>query len=362
MLPRPRQVVALIAAVFAAVLLVPSAPAAAATADRFGFAYVDNPAVPTWTALPAPYQYGTWSSALTATGGKVATGRFLVRFPNVATGPKGNVHVTAVAKDGRFCETVRWYASGADQIVDVQCFKAGGTPADTPFTVLWTVSSGAISPVPGTYASVQVMSNTLIQSYNSTAGAVSITPIGVGIYSVFFGGVGETSGLLSGNVQVTAAQPNAGPRRCKIMREFTSGPDVIVYVACHDPVSGAPISSDFTASFHRQRSVYGSFAPPKYFGYLSIPYTGPTNFNYPLGVGANGASSLGTGVYVVKFPSLHEKATTTQVTAIGDGPGYCTIHSLWQQLASDAAVPVACFSNAGVPQANPFSITFSSSA
>ncbi len=275
--------------------------------------------MPVWTPLPAAYQFGSWAAGPVATGGKVAPGRFLVRFPNIGLGARGNAHVTAVARDGRFCQLVRWGSSGADEIVDVQCFRPGGTPTDTPFTVLWTVSSGVLPAGVGAYASAQVLSNVLAQSYNSAGAPVTVANVGVGIYALRFLAVG-TAGTLSGNVQVTAQQPNAQPRRCKILRWGATGPDVLVYVACHDPATGALINSDFTASFHRERSVYASFGPPKYFGYLATPFVGPTNYSHPLGVGANGFGPTGLGTYTVKFPALHEKSTTAQVTAIGDDP------------------------------------------
>ncbi|MCZ7418378.1 MULTISPECIES: hypothetical protein [unclassified Micromonospora] len=357
---RLRHLCAALAMVLAATLAVPGAPAAAATADRFGFAYVADPTVPVWTPLPAAYQFGSWAAGPVATGGKVAPGRFLVRFPNIGLGARGNAHVTAVARDGRFCQLVRWGSSGADEIVDVQCFRPGGTPTDTPFTVLWTVSSGVLPAGVGAYASAQVLSNVLAQSYNSAGAPVTVANVGVGIYALRFLAVG-TAGTLSGNVQVTAQQPNAQPRRCKILRWGATGPDVLVYVACHDPATGALMNSDFTASFHRERSVYASFGPPKYFGYLATPFVGPTNYSHPLGVGANGFGPTGLGTYTVKFPALHEKSTTAQVTAIGDDPSYCTIQSRWAQFGSDAVLPVSCFSNAGRPQDSEFSSTFSSS-
>ncbi|MFI7549596.1 hypothetical protein ACIBQ2_07590 [Micromonospora sediminimaris] len=358
---RLRHLAAVLAVVLAAALSITGAPATAATADRFGFAYVDDPTVPLWTPLPAAYQFGSWAPGPTATGGKVAPGRFLVRFPAIGLGSRGNAHVTAVAKDGRFCELVRWGSSGADEIVDVQCFRPGGTPADTPFTVLWTVSSGILPAGVGAYASAQVLSNVLAQSYNSTGAPVTVANVAVGIYDVRFRAVGAPLGVLSGNVQVTAQQPNAQPRRCKILRWGAAGLDAVVYVACHDPFTGARMNSDFTVSFHRERSVYASFGPPKHFGYLATPFAGPTNYSYPLGVGANGFGPTGPGTFVVKFPALHEKSTTAQVTAIGDDPSYCTIQELWAQFGSDAVLPVACFSNAGRPQDVAFSSTFSSS-
>jgi len=250
----------------------------------------------------------------------------------------------------------------AHQIVDVQCFKPGGAPADTPFTVLWTVSSGVLPAGQGSYASAQVVSNGLNQAYNSTGLGVGLGVGGVGIYQLRFSGVG-LAGVMSGNVQVTAQQPNAQPRRCKILRWGVSGTDVFVYVTCHNPITGAPMYSDFTISYHRERSVYASFGPPKFFGYIATPFPGtPTNYSYPLGVGANGwGGGIPSGTYTVKFPALHEKATTAHVTAISDGPSYCTIQDLWLKAGSDAVLPVNCFDNAGVLEKSDFSATFASS-
>ncbi|WP_432826991.1 hypothetical protein [Dactylosporangium sp. CA-092794] len=358
---RPRRLVAACTAILAAALFIPGSPAAAATADRFGFAFVDKPTVPTWTALPAAYQYGSWAPGPVATGGKIGTGRFLVRFPNIGTGPKGYAHVTAVAKDGRFCETVKWYASGVDQIVEVQCFKPGGGPADTPFTVLWTVSSGVLPAGVGGYAAAQVSGGGLAQAYNSSGGGVVLSVVALGIYSLRFIGVGDPTGVLAGNVQVTAQEPGGTARRCKILRWGAAGADVVVYVQCHDPATGGGIASDFTISYARERSVYASFGPPKYFGYIATPFGGPTNYSYPLGVGPNGFGPTGPGTYTVKFPVLHQKETTAQLTAIGDGPVYCTIQALWVAAGSDAVLPAACFDNAGTPQNSEFSVAFSSS-
>lgn len=361
MLPYPSRRGAVVAAMIAAALVIPGPPAAAATADRFGFAYVADPSVPTWTPLPGGYQFGSWAPGPVATGGKIATGRFLVRFPNVAAGSRGNVHVTAVADDGRFCQIVRWGSSGADEIVDVQCYRAGGGAADTPFTVLWTVSSGVVPTREGAYASAQVVSNGLAQSYNSTGAPVTLGVGGPGLYAVRFAGVGSLLGDLTGDVQVTAQHPNARPTRCKILRWGAAGSDAVVYVICHNPLTGAQMYSDFTVSFHRERSVYASFDPPKHFGYLATPFAGPTNFSYPLGPGANSFGSAGPGAYSVKFPALHQKATTAHVTAYGDDAGFCTIAKLWSQFGTDALLPVACFDNTGRPKPADFNAAFSSS-
>ncbi|WP_238016379.1 hypothetical protein KZZ52_58020 [Dactylosporangium sp. AC04546] len=345
-------------AMAAAVLLIPAAPASAAAPDRWGFAYVKDPTTVAWTPLPPAYQYGSWMTfapGLQADGIKIATGRFLVRFPQIGTGSRGIPHVTAVSADGRFCEAVRWYATGADQIVDVQCFKPGGAPIDSQFTVLWTVSSG--TAVPGAYASVQANAlGGIVQQYNSTGSANSVTASPPGYYQVRFKGVGA-AGLLSGNLQVTAVQPNAQPRRCKVARWTFSGTDVIALVACFNPATGALMDSEFTASFHRERSVYAAAYPPRYFGYVaSWAPPGQTNFNSIYGFGANGI-----GGPVVKYPDLHQKQTHAQVTAYGDTSGYCGLKDLWIDAGGTAVVTAACFTNAGAPVDLPYLSTFSSS-
>ena len=187
---RPLVRAVVILAALAAVTFGLSAPAQAATADRWGFAYVKDPTVAVWTNLDPAHQAGTWAAG-TVQGGKIAPGRFLVKFPGVGLGSRGNVHVTPVNRDGSYCAIVRWYSSGVDEIVDVQCHRVGGANADTRFTVLWTVSSGTLPPgSTGSYASVQYGTTGIVQAYNSTGFGVVVAPGGVGFYLVRFPLVG----------------------------------------------------------------------------------------------------------------------------------------------------------------------------
>ncbi|GAB3183450.1 hypothetical protein FHX75_111622 [Micromonospora palomenae] len=355
-----RAVAVALAALSAAVGLAPPAPAAAATADRWGFAYVGDPTVPAWTTLDTTRQWGSWKSAFPASwaqGAKLAPGRFLVRFPQVGAGSRGVPHVTPVNRTGHYCEVVRWYQSGTDEIVDVQCHKPGGTRDDSPFTVLWTTSSGVL-PAGTAHAYLQGGVSGVVQSYNSTGAGVSLAPFGVGQWSVKLPGVG-LAGVLAGNVQVTAIQPNAGPRRCKVYRWAPAGTDVVVYVSCFDQ-AGAPVDTDFALSYHRGRSVIGSLAPPKYFGHLASAAGGPTNDNSLLGVGANTIAPLApAGRYLVTFKQLGQKETHAQVTAQGFGSHYCHLTQPWSY-APDAPVDVICFDNAGVPTPHDVLVAFTS--
>lgn len=234
----------------------------------------------------------------------------------------------------------------------MQCFKPGGAPADTPFTILWTLSSGVV-PAANTYASVQVSTpGAVVQQYNSVGGPVVVTPAPVGYYSIRFVGVGGP-GVQAGDIQVTAVQPNAQPRRCKVARWTWSGTDVTVLVACFNPITGAPMDSDFVASFHRQRAVTATV--PTYFGYVASPFGGQTNFNSLYGFGANSIGGM-----VIKYPGLHQKETHSQVTAFGDSSSYCGLEKLWSDASGTALVSVACFTNAGVPVTDRYLSTFTS--
>ena len=356
---RPIAFAATALALAAGVLFGLATPASAATADRWGFAYVNDPTVPLWTTLDLSKQAGTWPPGPVAQGGKVGPGRFLVRFPAIGLGSRGNVHVTPVNRTGHYCEIVRWFSSGPDEIVDVQCHKPGGVPEDSRFTVLWTVSSGVLpATATGSYASVQYGPAGIVQFYNSTGNPVGVTPLAVGVYLVRFALVGAKDEF-SGNVQVTAVQPNAQARRCKVGRWVPTGYDVLAYVFCYG-ANGLPINSEFTASYHRERTVVASFAPPKYFGYVWSGGGGQTNFNYPSG--GFGFNSIGAvappGRYIVKYPNLTLNQNHAQATAYGSGNPYCNLTQPWFSVGPDVQADVICFDNLGNPLPHDFFHTF----
>lgn len=358
---RIRSLAVALAAVLAAGTLTPATPATAATADRWGFAYVEDPTVPAWTVLDTSRQWGSWKTAFPAAwaqGANIGPGRFLVRFPQVGLGSRGVPHVTPVNRSGHYCEVVRWYQSGADEVVDVQCHKPGGGRSDTPFTVLWTTSSGVL-PAATAHAYAQVTAGAgLAQSYNSTGAGNGAGALGVGQYAVKLPGVG-LAGVLAGNVQVTAVQPNAGPRRCKIYTWFSSGSDVVANVHCFDQ-AGALTNTDFTLSYHRRRAVFGSIAPPTRFGHLGTAVGGPTNDNSVLGVGVNSVVALApAGRYLATFPQLGVRETHVQVVAQGRGSNYCHLTQPWSY-TTNAEVDTVCFDNAGTIVPHRFLATFTS--
>jgi hypothetical protein len=323
-------------------------PAMAAPPDMWAFAHVDDPMVAPFTVLSPAYQAS--SPATTATGGRFGVGRFQVRWKGIGVGRQGNVHVTAVGTDGKYCVIVNWGASGGDQIVNVQCFAPGGGPDDSPFTVVWTMFT-TVPLAPGSFASVHYGAGIgVIQSYNSTGSGVTATPLGTGVTAIRFEKVGVGHSLITGNVQVTALSRRGFPRWCKVGAWDDSGTDMIVIVYCFD-ASGSFLDSDFTASYHRERPVVADFGPPKYFGYvwsvLPLPANSlETNFNYPVSVGANVVTVSGPHIEVL-YPQLVLNESHVQVTAKGADPNYCTLARTWNAVGPDYLVDVLCFDPAG---------------
>ncbi|MEV0729692.1 hypothetical protein [Polymorphospora sp. NPDC050346] len=359
---RPLALAVALVAALAAVVPGTAEPARAATADRWGFALVDNPNVPAWTTLDTNRQWGSWKAGFPgwAQGGKLGAGRFQVRFPRVGSNSDGVVHVTPINSNGNYCTVLRWFQVGLDEIVEVQCFAPGGGHADTPFAVLWTASSGIAPPNTGTYAYLRsTAAAAVVQGYNSTGLPVDIGPMGNGGYRVKLAGVGSALGL-AGNVQVTAVDEGGAPRRCKISDWYAFNVlDIAADVACHDS-AGKPVDTAFSLSYHRQRAVFGSFTPPRYFGYY-FPFVSQANYNNPGGgMGVNTIYTVAPGYYRVRYPLLALAQTHAQVVAMGAGSDYCHLAEPWSHLGPTAEVGVACYDNAGLPIDQRFLSTFTS--
>lgn len=339
--------------------VVVAAPAQAAVPDRWGFGYMQNPTPPAGMLLDPTRQ---WKSdnipdALVFVSG---LGRYRVVFPNMASAP-GVAHATAVAPDARFCQVFYTFNSGADKVIEVQCFKHN--PVQTPdwsrFTVMFSSSSGAAAGG-GAYAYVRGnLTGGFATSYNSSGGAngVSWGGAGSGTYKVWLQGV--STGLFDGNLQVTAEHPNSA-RRCKVDKWFPGPGGHDVVVRCYDQ-AGAPADSWFNLTYHRERAVYGAVAPPKRFAYMWTPgYPGgPSNYN---SVGSfNSLTPSGPGLSYIEFHKVGYRETHVQVGAFANGASYCNLQNVWGISGAVVLVRnVICFDAFGAPSAERFFITYSS--
>jgi hypothetical protein len=341
--------IALALVVVLAGALAPARPARADTADLWGFAYSHDPAPAVWTTMDTGRQWGSWKAAHPGDWAEVirtAQGRYRVRFPWLAAGQRGVVHVTPVGSAPTWCAVVTWFSAGADEIVEVQCAGPAG-PADTRFTVMFTTSSGVLGAGVGSHAYVHYQ-GALFDSYNSTGAINGVAQSGPGEYVVRLLNVG-VNGLYAGNAQVTAVRRDGVPIRCKIGERWTlAGTSVSIPVRCFSP-GGAPADSGFVLSYHRERAVTGELAPPKRFGYIwhLPPMVHMTNFNGTGGFFVNSVTPVAVGRYTLEVPFAGVRETHLQLTGYGNHPGYCTIAGWSSTAAGELHARITCFDNAG---------------
>lgn len=256
--------------------------------------------------------------------------------------------MTAINPAPHWCQVNSFGPSGPDEKVLISCHRVGGAADPSSFSAIFDSSSGPASSV-GQFGYVYSQPSGVLNSqYNSAGPGNTVTHLSLGQWSVTFPGL-ATPGPVDGSLQSTAVSPQT-PARCKVASWSSSMAGQTAQVNCFD-ATGAPLDTQFTLTYQYQRSLYGAVAPPKYFGYLwNTPPVGPpsTNFNNPLGPGANGASASGVGLSIVKFPMLGVPPDDIQVTAAGSGSDFCGLNTNWTYSGTDTIVrDVNCFTNAG---------------
>jgi hypothetical protein len=334
-----RRLAAAMAMAVAVVLAGASQPARAAVPDLSGFALYDGAAVVVAKTQPT----GTTVSLLGAPN------QYRIRFPGLAA--KGGVaHVTAV-RVAHWCQLIGYQPDGADEQVDIACYRAGGQPDPTAFTVQFSASSG---PVAGTdrygYLDVDAGGVPLVD-YNSVGAPDSVVHNFTGVYRVQLSGL-TTPGPQAGSMQVTAVQPTA-PVTCH-PSDWTSVPTIgqVLTVRCFD-AAGSPRDSGWTLTYHYKRALDGLVGPLLFpFGYAwaSPLGTGLTNYN-AIG-GLNPVTLVSTGVYEVVLPNLATGPAPprdgVQVTVYSPDVYFCDLSSVWTVAGADIDVAyVTCHSYLG---------------
>ena len=356
---RPVRPVLLVLAVLAALLAValPAAgPARAAVPDRWGFAFLDNPTPPVGYVPDPTRQWGSWPSPAVnpVKVDQLAVGSYLVHFPLIA-GPGGIAHATAVGRTGNWCQIKGWSTAGTGQDVAVNCYKSGGAPDNTLFTVLYTTSSGTPSPAGGSYGyTYSAVSGAVLAQYNS-AGAVNTVSHGsTGVWKAWLPGLGLSTA--AGNIEVTAVDAVQGAR-CKVADWVPGATGQTVVVACFN-AANAPYDTQWTLSYSLKRAVHGPAFPPKSFGYLwfngGVPAA--TNFN------SSGAANTlaGSVPFTVTLPGVAVPSDTAHATAYGPGPGWCGLALPWARSAGTVSLYTICFNAGGSPVSAPFLTPYTS--
>lgn len=335
--------------------------AQAAVPDKWGFAFVDKPTV---AGIPdLSHQAGTWPALMHAHSAPGAPGQVIVRFPTLAT-KGGVVHVTAVNQAPVWCQAQKWSPSGTSELVDVRCFKPGGAPVFSRFTVMFTASTGGPLPAGRAYGYVHFQPGPgIVASFNSVGGANTVVPGPIGVWKVQMAGLGST--VQRGGIQVTAVNSSA-PAKCEVGAWSWSSSGQVFVVRCFD-AGIAPFNTGWTLSYQRGRAITG--AQPKLFAYtfdnkplLAGPYApAPAGINFNSVSGVNTIGSAGTGLRFVKFPRVGLLPNTVLVTPFHVGPGFCNLLAPWATLPPDVLVrDVACFKASGTLLSQASMVTYTS--
>ncbi|WP_147269038.1 hypothetical protein [Sphaerisporangium album] len=335
-----------VAAMLAAGLTAAGTSAHAATPNRWGFAVVNvTSGVPDLN-----HQAGSWPAGPTVTVSPGGVGQVYVRFPNIGIPSGGVVHVTAMSDSAQWCQVQKWTMVGADEVVAVQCYKYGGTPLFTPFSIVFSESTGLL-PAPKAFGYVhwKPAGGGIGSQYNSAGAVNTVTPLGVGVWSVRLPGLGSTG--LAGNIQVTSVDP-VNPARCKASDWTPTSAEQKVTVRCHN-ATNAPFNAGWNLTYQRERAITGAGIPPKNFAYTfdNVPANPGPYMPVPPAVNYNSQPPFtndilgaGVGLRLVTFHGVGVLQDDVQVTAYGTGPEYCNLLTTWATFGGDALVrDVACY-------------------
>jgi hypothetical protein len=347
----------------AGLALTAAGSAQAAVPDHWGFAYVDKPSVPSTPDLT--HQAGSWPAPLHAHSVPGPANRVFVTFPHLAS-KNGVVHVTAVNPGPVWCQALGWSPAGPDERVGVRCYKAGGAPVFSPFTVMYTTSTKGPFPAGRAYGYVGFQPGPGITATFNSVGAVNtVTPGPLGVWTVRMPGLGSPT--QAGGVQVTAVNPTVAAK-CEVGAWGSSASGQAFRVRCFDG-GLAPFKTAWTLSYQRGRAITG--VQPKLFAYtfdntplVVGPYSPvPPGVNFNSVAPINTVQSAGVGLRLVQFPHVGVLQNTVLVIPFNVGPGFCNLLTLWftSSAAPNVTVrDVACYTAAGVHKSQASLVTYTS--
>ncbi|WP_326825005.1 hypothetical protein [Streptosporangium sp. NBC_01756] len=344
--------------VLAAGLIAVATGAQASVPNRWGFAHVNLT-----SGIPDPaHQAGSWAPGFNVSVAPGGVGQTYVTFPQLAI-DGGVVHVTAIAQTAYWCQAQKWGPVGADLVAVVQCYKYGGGPVFTPYSIVFEQSTG-ILPAPQAFGYVHHNGSSIVTQFNSAGPANSVLPVVAGVWNVTLPGLGSSG--LAGNVQVTAVNSNQ-PARCKVGGWSSALGAQTVQVRCHN-ATNVPLATGWTLTYQRERAITGAAVPPKNFAYTFDntpanpgPYAPvPPQVNYNSQGGTNTVQTAGLGQRLVTFPKVGVLQDHVQVTAYGTGPEFCNLVTLWNTSGNVAIVRnVVCY-NGGTRVDQPSLSTYTS--
>ncbi|WP_435287924.1 hypothetical protein [Streptosporangium sp. G11] len=358
MISRILRVALMLAAMLAAGPPPAAASAEAAGPGPWGFAYVRSASV-----VDANRQGGSWPAGLKAEASPGGPGQVFVRFPQIGIASGGVAHVTAISRSADWCQVQEWRQSGTDEIVAVQCYRYGGTPVFTPFSVVFGHSTEILRP-PAAFGYVHWDGSAVAGQFNSSAPAAVnsvLASSSPGIWQATLPGLGSAGH--AGNIQVTAVDP-AVPARCKLGGWTSSATEQKIVVRCHD-ATNVPLNTGWSLTYHRERAVASAF--PQYrFAYTfdNAPDTiggyrpSPVALSHNSRGGGVQIDHVGTNRTNVLFGEVNGYRDNVQVTAFGYGPEFCNLYTPWELYSTYVTIRYVICYNGTTQVRHPLMVTY----
>lgn len=342
--PAPMRVLraALAASMLSATVVVAAPGVALADGTADGYVWADRASAPSYTV--------TNGYVFNSTGGAVridrpSPGVYAVRFAGMAA-PGGVAHARPYGTGNTaICTVASWGPDVADEVVNVRCFDAAGTAADTVFTASFTDRAGGY----GTFAYLWAnqASPPLGVPYTPDPGysydVTGVTPQvwrqSTGVYMMTMGAVDAHYPLTYQDAVYEITAYGKSPVRCEVHGENDEYPTP-VGVFCVAP-SGKPADTRFAVTYAHSVSVQGTgvTAANAHFSYAADDPAGswyPAGYWNPGGVPA--LARLSPGRYRVTFPGLYVPGGYAYAGSRGNPATACQV-AWW----SPDTVEVDCF-------------------
>ena len=197
-----------------------------------------------------------------------------------------------------------------------------------------------------------------LNSYNSSGGQISITPVGTGLYIVDFAGLYNAQHL--NNVQVVATDTN-GYCTADGWDAEGAGRGAEMEVACFD-ASGNPANEFFSLEYQQRTSAFGSATKGIAFLLANQPtstsYTPNASYNFNSTGAANTITRNAPGTYMVIIPGLSGVHSDIQVTAYGGSAARCALTDWGPNASGGAQTFVFCLDGSGNRSDTEFSLAY----
>lgn len=185
-------------------------------------------------------------------------------------------------------------------------------------------------------------------SYNSAGGAITVTPVSAGVYTVSFAGLHSGGG--SDDVLVSAYQTTG---YCAAGNWSNVGKTLNATVYCYS-ATGLRVNAYFDLLYQERTGIFGTGSKGLAFVYANSPstasYTPDSTRQYNSTGGTNTITRYATGSYVVDIPGLSYKHSDVQVTAVAANsstPARCKVQYWLSDGSNGTRVYVLCFDISG---------------